>query len=495
MSNQIKKTLLAFFITFSCFAQENQRKDSIIYKKKVLESMEVDFLMSYYEQDGTHAAVTGGLGTEHLTDITPTIVVQIPLNEDDILTVDFGISAYTSASSSNLDPFDASGASGGREYENKTSRKKDDDKNPGSIGPAKGSPWIESTGASLRDTWVGTTIKYSHSSDDRNTIWGANTSVSAEYDYFSLGFVANISKLFNEKNTEFGLSGQVFIDKWLPRYPTELDSYLESNSNLNNGFFANQNILNQQGNAIDKNSINAWSPFKQELLNRTDRNTYSLSFTFSQILSENAQVSVFADVVQQQGWLANPMQRVYFADKANFYIGNASSIPNYTSSTNTDVFHLADDIERLPESRLKIPIGTRLNYYLSENLTLRTYYRYYQDDWGLNAHTAEIELPIKFAYGKFTLYPNYRYYQQSDVHYFAPYETHLSTSEFYTSDYDLSQFTSHQYGLGFKYTDIFAKFKIANFGMKSLDLRYSNYNRSDGLQAGIINFGVKFVME
>ena len=492
-----KKTgiwLVVILMATGMFAQ--QKKDSTAYKKKVLESVEVDFLMSYYKQDGNHASVTGGIGTEELKDITPTIVVQIPLNADDVLTVDFGISAYTSASSSNLDPFDATGASGGGgEYEDRSVRRDDDDEDYGAIGPAQGSPWIESSGASLKDTWIGATIKYSHASDDRNTVWGVNTSVSTEYDYFSVGFGANISKLFNEKNTEIGVSAQAFIDEWRPRYPTELDSYLEAGSSLNNGFFANQDILDQQGNIIDKNAPDAWAPFKPELLTRTDRNTYSLSFTFSQILSKNAQISFFADVVQQKGWLANPMQRVYFADRDNFYLGNAASIPNYTSPTNTDVFHLADDIERLPESRLKIPVGARFNYYLNENFTLRTYYRYYQDDWGLKGHTAEIELPIKLALGKFTLYPNYRYYQQNAADYFAPYEAHLSTSQYYTSDYDLSAFSSHQYGLGFKYTDIFGKLKIAGFGMKSLDIRYSNYNRSDGLKAGIASFGIKFVMD
>ena len=84
------------------------------YKKRVLESTEVDFLSSYYTQKGNNASVTGGIGNEKLTDVTPTIVISLPLNADDILTIDAGISSYTSASSSNLDPFDSSsGASGG----------------------------------------------------------------------------------------------------------------------------------------------------------------------------------------------------------------------------------------------------------------------------------------------------------------------------------------------------------------------------------------------
>ena len=110
---------------------------------------------------------------------------------------------------------------------------------------------------------------------------------------------------------------------------------------------------------------------------------------------KSMQLSLFVDVIRQEGWLANPLQRVYFGDRPNFYIGNAANIGNYLSPNNTDVFHLADDIERLPNSRLKYPIGARFNYFFNENVTFRTYYRFYQDNWGMSGHTAEIEVPVK----------------------------------------------------------------------------------------------------
>ncbi|MDC1162110.1 DUF3570 domain-containing protein [Tenacibaculum sp.] len=448
--------------------------------------------MSYYKQDGNNASVTGGIGTEKLDDITPTIVVKIPLNSDSFLTADFGISAYSSASSSNLDPFDASGASGNYDEDEDDNENKNKGNN---AAPTEGSPWVASSGASKSDTWMNGTISYSHSSDDRNIVWGVNTSVSSEYDYSSIGFGANISKSFNQKNTEVGISGKVFFDNWDPKYPTELDSYIEAGNSLNNGFFSNVDILNQQGNIIDKNGINRWSPYSSELVTTTNRNTFNVSLSFSQILSKNAQFSLSVDFVKQQGWLANPMQRVYFSDKNNYYIGNASNIPNYTRTTNTNVFHLADDIERLPSSRLKIPIGGRFNYYVNENIVIKSYYRYYYDNWGIKSHTADVEIPIKFKSGMFTLYPNYRYYTQTAATYFAPYNEHLSTSEFYTSDYDLSKFNSHQYGMGFRYTDVLGKFKVSTFSLKSFDLRYNSYDRSNGLKSNIVSFGVKFVLD
>jgi len=499
MKNYIIFPIL-FFVIFS-FAQQNH--DATSYKKRVLETTEIDFLSSYYVQDGNNASVTGGIGNEHLTDFAPTIAISVPLNDDDVLTVDAGISTYTSASSSNLNPFDRGGESGENAISGASSGtvngfnggefEEDDDDHANAIAAVNGpigSPWVASSGASRQDTWANVNIDYSHNSDSRNSILNAHASFSREYDYASIGFGGGFTQLLNEKNTTLGLNVKVYLDTWSPRYPTELDSYLETNGNLNDGYFNGVTIWNQNGIASSN-----WHPISGfELIQDKARNSYSISFSLSQILNKNAQISLFVDVIKQEGWLANPMQRVYFGDVSNYYIGNPESIPNYTSTSNTDVFQLADDFERLPNTRLKIPFGVRLNYFINETFTLRTYYRYYHDDWGINSHTASLEVPIKVS-SKWTLYPSYRFYNQTKADYFAPFEQNMSTYLYYTSDYDLSKFSANQYGFGLSYTDIFANFHIASFGLKSIDLRYSNYNRDTGLKANILSFGFKFLMD
>ena len=464
-------------------AQEDTTKE---YKKRVLETAEVDFLSSYYAQDGDNASVSGGIGDEHLTDFASSIIVSLPLNADDVLTIDAGFSAYTSASSSNGNPFDATGASGGGYGEDDD----DDDRKAIAPGDVIGSPWAASTGASRSDVWATINADYSHTSDDRNFTWNTNVSFSAEYDYTSVAFGGGILKQFNDKNTTIGLSGNVFLDAWNPVYPTELKSYEQVNGNLNQGFFAGVTILDQNGNASSN-----WKPTTNfELIKNKSRNSYSASISFSQIVSKNAQISLFADYVQQQGWLANPLQRVYFRDVANYYIGNANSINSYTSRNNSDVFQLADDIERLPSSRVKTPFGMRFNYYINETFVVRSYYRYYFDNWGVKSHTANVEIPIKIS-DKFTLYPSYRYYTQTAANYFAPYEQHLSTDTYYTSDFDLSEFNANQFGFGLSYTDIFAKSHLWKLGLKSIDLRYYKYDRNNSFSSSIINVGFKFVMD
>ena len=361
-----KNLILGLFMISAAIGFAQEGDSTTTYKKRVLENTEVDFLASYYTQEGDNAAVSGGVGTEHLTNVTPTVVVSIPLNADDVLTIDGEVSAYTSASSSNVNPFD---------------------------GSQPADPFVASSGASSSDTWTNLTGTYSHSSDDRNDIWSAKLAVSTEYDYFSLGFGGSYTKLFNEKNTEVSVNANVYLDNWKTVYPYELRPFESGGNGLSNVLFRSYNITGNQNYNPDFVA-----------LDKTNRNSYSVGLGFSQILSESLQGSLALDVVQQQGLLSTPFQRVYFKDVEDSFIQN---------------FQLADDIERLPDTRFKIAAGGRLNYYINETFVLRTYYRYYTDDWGIRSNTASIEVPIKVGQ-KFTLYPSYRYYDQTAADYFAP---------------------------------------------------------------------------
>jgi hypothetical protein len=396
-------------------------QDTIVsYKKRVLESVEIDLLASYYSQDGDNAAVTGGIGTEELTDLASSIVVSIPLNDDDVLKIDANVSAYTSASSSNVSPFDSG-------------------------QPAD--PFVADSGASANDLWLNGVVSYSHSSDDRNNIWGANVSVSQEYDYASFGFGGNYSYLLNDKNTELSIRANVFLDSWKIIYPFELRPFEDL----------------------------GYTPLKTN-----KRNSYAIGFGFSQILSKKAQGSISLDLVQQEGLLSTPFQRVFFKDRDAIIIGNG--------------FQLADDIERLPSTRFKVAIGGRLNYYLNEVFVLRSYLRYYQDNWGITSYTASIEAPIKLG-DFFTLYPSYRYYTQTKADYFYKANDALSTDAFYTSDYDLSNFNAGEFGFGVSYTDIFTKVKLLGYGLKSINAKASYYNRSSSLSYFMVSGGIKFVQD
>ena len=459
----MKIKIVSLFILLSATAFSQEKSTLPTFKKRVLESTEVDFLASYYNQDGSRSAVSGGLGSEKLMDVASNIVIAMPLNDDDVLTVDLGISAYTSASSSNINPYDSG---------------------------SKPTPWQASSGASKSDQLVSAVVNYSHSSDSRNFIWNADASFSNEYDYTSVGFGGGIASLFNEKNTELSLKVNAYLDQWRPIYPKEFDEYSKYGLNFTNqGYLSGANILDQNGLPTT-----SYSPSAFKTITSVSRNSFSASFGLSQVLTNKLQFSLFFDVLQQQGLLSTPYHRIYFADKANFYIGQAQYISNYENKNNVGVYKLADDIERLPDTRFKLPIGARLNYYINERFILRTYYRFYSDNWNIQSHTASIEIPVKLS-DKFTVFPMYRYYIQTASKYYASYETHLSTETFYTSDADLAAFNANQYGFGINYTDIFTKAKLWKFGLKNIEFRFNHYQRSDNLNANIATIAFKFIMQ
>lgn len=434
---------LTLFVAGGLNAQETNE-----YKKRVLENTEIDILFNYYEQNGENAAVTGGRGTEELTDMSPTIIVAIPLNDDDVLTINANISAYTSASSSNVNPFDGDGLA---------------------------DPFVQSSGASKADTWVNLIGSYSHSSDDRNKIWTANLSVAREYDYTSIGFGAGHTWLFNEKNTELSINGNVYFDTWSLLYPTELKPEGDDEPDEDDYMMDDEDDFD----GINfSDLVPGYNPSFTEHADK-GRNSYSFGFGLSQILSSRLIAYISGDLVLQNGLLSTPFHRVYFKDKEDLYFQN---------------FHLADDIERLPDSRLKVALGGRLNYFVNERITLRTYYRFYTDDWGITSHTANIEVPVKLT-DKFTLYPSYRFYNQTAADYFAPYNEHLSSSKYYTSDYDLSEFSANNYGIGISYTDVLTNLRIKRFGLKSIDFKYNKYDRDSGLDASMFSIGLKFIVD
>jgi hypothetical protein len=194
------------------------------------------------------------------------------------------------------------------------------------------------------------------------------------------------------------------------------------------------------------------------------RDSYSASFTLSQVLTKRLQALLLADIAYQTGQLATLYHRTYFTD------GTHKS-------------------EHLPDSRFKLPLGIRVNYFAGDRIVVRSYYRYYRDNWGLTAHTLELEVPVKIT-PFFSLSPFYRYYRQQGVRYFAAYAQHLPGDTYYTSDYDLSSFHSNLLGMGLRYAPPGGLFQLPAFN--SLEVRYGHYDRSTGLASDIITLFLKF---
>lgn len=368
--------------------------DTAAYRNKKLKITEINFVTSYYIQDGNSSPVTGGIGTQKLSDFATTI--ELKLNKYDKkdrrheVGFELGVDHYTSASSDNIDPHTISSESH----------------------------------ADLR---IYPTLYYGITNEQKGTGIAFSGSYSNEYDYQSLGGGIGFTKTSKDKNTDFNIKMQAYHDNLKIILPVELRTAGKDDE--------------------------GW----------TGRNSYSGSFTFSQVINTRLHFALMLDLVYQNGYLSTPFHRIYFTNN---------------SETN----------EKLPSSRFKIPAGIRLNYFLGDKFIIRSYYRFYHDNWGLTAHTFNIELPVKIT-PNFSASPFYRYYNQNGVKYFKGYKRHLATEQFYTTDDDLSKFNSHSEGVGLRFIQPEGILGIKK--LNTIDLRYAHYSRNDGLNSNIITLALK----
>lgn len=401
---------------------------------KVLNEKEINFLFDYYEQDGNHSPVTGGVGTEKLNCIAPLTSINIPFDTVYNISVNFGVDYYTSASSNRIDRFVTSASSG----------------------------YLSS--ASSSDVRTHFDINFSKLNPKRMSSKGFMVGFSNEFDVNSFSGGLHYSKSDKLENKQFGIGANVYYDVWKLIYPGEI------RDGVNYSF----------GNDDDD-------------YNTDKRLTSTLSLSYAQVVTQKLQWFFAADLVYQRGLLNTPFHRVYFDD------GLIIEDPG----TNNLLIAKTMYPEHLPRTRFKVPLGIRMNYYLSDLFVARMFYRYYFDDFGITAQTFSIELPVKIS-PWLTVYPLYRYHTQSPSKYFAPFGEHpLDASfqpleEFYTSDFDLSGFLNQKFGGGFRISPTYGLKKwnfaqLINVTFKSIEGRYSYYSRNDGYRANTFSFALSFV--
>ncbi len=394
--------LFMYFGILSTYAQtrpEHAKVDSSKYQSRKLKVDEINLVSAYYHQDGNNSAVTGGIGTEKLSDFANTIDLQMSKfnkrGKKNTFIFELGVDHYTSASSDKIDPSTISSASSA-------------------------------------DTRIYPSLNWTHSNEETGNSFGFTGSYSTEFDYQSMGAAFNLTRLSKDKNTQFDFKLQAFLDQWTVILPIELRT-----GNTGRG---------------------------GEQYDTAPRNSFSASFSLSQVINQKFQASLILEPSYQKGLLATKYQRDYFTD------GSMRS-------------------ETLPDKRYKLPIGLRMNYFLDDRFVIRTFYRYYMDNWGIRAHTAELEIPVKIN-PFFSISPFYRYNNQVGTKYFAPYGQHQASEQYFTSDYDLSTLSSDFYGAGIRFAPPKGVFGWQRLNM--LELRYGHYSRSTSLVSNIVSLNLKF---
>lgn len=393
-----------FLLCFGSWAQSSSSDD---YKNLNLKVEDVNIVSGYYSQTGNHSAVTGGIGTQKVTDLSNTIDLKLVkydiFDHKHSFNIELGIDHHTSASAA----------------------------------------YVSKTGASRTGgTRIYPSFNWQVENNEKRTTFGLGASFSHEYTYNSIGLNILYAKKSKDVNREFTARGTLFLDGVKMVEPSELRP-------------AQTVVLTSasRGDESERNNIPS-SP----------RNTFDASFSLSQVVSQRMQISLLTDGVIQQGYLGLPFYRTYFNDGS---------------------VH----VENLPGTRFKVPVGMRMNYFLGDRVILKSYYRFFMDDWGVKSHTVSFEAPFKIT-PFVSLSPFYRYYIQTAAKFFAPYGVHTTNDQYYSSDYNYAPFSSNYEGINLRLAPTNGVF--GSKGFSALELRYGHYRQTTGLLANSLTLNLTF---
>jgi hypothetical protein len=183
-------------------------------------------------------------------------------------------------------------------------------------------------------------------------------------------------------------------------------------------------------NKVGENNGTAFTP-KIEWVG----SSYSRSFTagVSQVVTKNLISGVTLEVITDQGLLSNPYRSIRFvAPGEPLGYGLGSQIyPNTHTST---------------------AVEGRVKYYLPYRAAVSGSYRYFDDTWGVRAHTAELGYTQPIA-NLWILEGRVRYYTQNHATFYSDLFPFAGSQNFEARDQNLA--ASNNYTLGLKATYAF----------------------------------------
>jgi hypothetical protein len=361
-------------------------------------NFDTDFLVSYYDQDGDHSPVTGGIGTEKLEVVSPVVLLAWRIDESMTLTADIGVDQISSASIGNIQ--------------------------------------VEVGSASIPASDTRTFGSFRLAKRFGRQTWGVTLGAANEYDYESFSYGLDWSMELNQANTSIAAS--------IRRYDDAID-------------LVGIDGYGSQGIGMPRTE------------GQGDRTTTDVYLTLSQTLGRRTAGSLEIFLSSQEGVLSTPYHEVHL-------ISSSPLFPNGKPVA-----------ERLPDSREREALGVRLNHAFTDRLVQRVGYRYYTDDWGIDAHTIDLETHFRLSSEhEMWIFPILRFHTQTAADYFGLPLTFTGDEAYYTSDYDLSEFTSDKYGLGWTVNtlpneDLFLL-------VDRFELRGTFYDRDDGLSGFTTSF-------
>lgn len=250
--------------------------------------------------------------------------------------------------------------------------------------------------------------------------------VGADYLYdksvMSIGYTNSTENDYEAETVVFGISQDFFGD-----LTTVTLSYAMGND-----------IVMQNGN----------DAFKAD----TDRQNFS--FGISQVTTPNLLLTFNYEVVTDEGYLNNPYRSYRFVDPNN--------TNNYLTAT-----------EVYPQTRTSDAFALGGKYYLPYRASIGLNYRYFTDDWDIDADTVTLE--YTHPVGEHWIFDvTLRKYQQNAAYFYSDLHDFQSADakDFRARDKELSDYSTTSFGLGVSY-----EFKIGQGDLIDKSSISFNYDR------------------
>lgn len=253
---------------------------------------------------------------------------------------------------------------------------------------------------------------------------------SASIDVLSSG-----ASRYSEERTEYSLGASYLYDKSIlsAGYTNSDESDYEAETfyfGISQDFFGDlTNITFGYALGDDEVFQNGNDEFAEEVR----RNTFRTSV--SQIVTPNLILALNYDLITEEGFLNNPYRSYRFlTDPLDPSAG----------------FQFAQEV--YPDTRTSDAIALRYMYHLPWKASTGGSYRYYTDDWGIDAHTAQFTY-THVLYDNWTVDFKYRYYQQTAADFYSDLFQVPSQDEkdFRARDKEMSDLDNHTVSLHVSY--------------------------------------------
>ena len=255
----------------------------------------------------------------------------------------------------------------------------------------------------------------------------------------SIDVVTSGASEYSEQRTEYGIGGDYLYDKSIfsagysnsdesdyladTWYFSVSQDFFGDLTNLSFGYSRGEDEVRQNGN----------DDFKEDLV----RNNYRVGL--SQVLRPNLIMAFNYEGISDEGYLNNPYRSYrYLTDPLDPAAG----------------YQFAQEV--YPDTRTSDAASVRLLYHLPYSATAGGSYRYFTDDWGIDANTFQINYTQRF-FDHLIVDLKYRYYDQGAADFYSDLFQAPSQDDrdYRGRDKEISEFSSNTFSIYLSYESTF----------------------------------------